>query len=433
MRKQLMPAFLLGLFMALAGCIGDGGDDSGSASAGGSGGSGGSGGTGSTAGTGGNGGTGGGSAQKACVDEADGVKKCTLDASAFDKYTYLSLATGDIVALTDEQSKTSSAWDIAFRRFAVKTNGGSSGAGKRGAELVVAQSDFYNQDGTPNQNKFVNATPEAEREHLTGPLTIPASWVADKVTSALAPEPVNDATGCTPVTPPAYRVNYGWYTYSGGCLPSPHSLSANSNTGWLLRSATGDSYSRFRATAVSFSQQNGLSATFEFVVQLANTSSFTESRSWSVANLANGERCYDFDAGAATADCTGTIWDLKLTVAGQDIYLRTNSGPSGGGLAGGLGPQPWTTISGYANGTTAVAGAPYVADSSSSVIDTKSWYAYNVTNGDHRLWPNYRVYMINADTDNASSALYAVQVISYYKDTGASGFPQLRYRVVPRP
>lgn len=373
-----------------------------------------------------------------CGDaDADAVVTCTFDATSYSDYVYFTFDGQQLVELSESEALSSSAWDIALRRYSLKTNGGSSsdGTGKVGAALVDAQDDFYDAEGNPDVATFTNATAEGERDHLINASTLPDSWTMDTVVSALAPEAINDDSDCTPVSPPQYRIDYGWYIYHGGCLPTPHAISENDENGWLLRSAEASSYARFRATSVSYSSANGVSATFEFLVQLDGTSSFTEARSWQITDLDAGERCYDFDNNTEVGECSGTAWDIKLVANGQDFYLRTNSGPSGSGGAGAFGPLPWSEIGTYDNGTVGPESQPiashYAADTSSSVVDVETWYAYNLQE-QHALWPNYRVYMVNVDTDDDSSAVYALQILDYYDlVTGnESGHITLRFKPV---
>ncbi|RYZ05253.1 MAG: hypothetical protein EOO73_20770 [Myxococcales bacterium] len=48
-------------------------------------------------------------------------------------WVYVSLATGEAVTLTDLAALESRAWDLAFKRFVVRTNSGDSGPGRGGA------------------------------------------------------------------------------------------------------------------------------------------------------------------------------------------------------------------------------------------------------------------------------------------------------------
>lgn len=51
-------------------------------------------------------------------------------------WVYISLATGEAVALSDLEALESNAWDLAFKRFVVRTNSGDSGPGQGGALRV---------------------------------------------------------------------------------------------------------------------------------------------------------------------------------------------------------------------------------------------------------------------------------------------------------
>jgi len=52
-------------------------------------------------------------------------------------WVYVALATGQAVALTDLEALSSKAWDLAFKRFVVRTNGGDSGPGAGGAIRIA--------------------------------------------------------------------------------------------------------------------------------------------------------------------------------------------------------------------------------------------------------------------------------------------------------
>jgi len=71
----------------------------------------------------------------------DGATERTLyvDASEGDGFpwVYVSLGTGQALALTDIEALGSKAWDLAFKRFVVRTNSGDSGPGNGGAFRVA--------------------------------------------------------------------------------------------------------------------------------------------------------------------------------------------------------------------------------------------------------------------------------------------------------
>ncbi|MBQ4279177.1 MAG: HmuY family protein [Rikenellaceae bacterium] len=65
----------------------------------------------------------------------------TIEVKAYDKWTYFSFENG-IVPEPDDFT-TSQAWDLAFHRWDVRTNGGQSGAGQ-GGTYMLTQTTFDN-------------------------------------------------------------------------------------------------------------------------------------------------------------------------------------------------------------------------------------------------------------------------------------------------
>jgi HmuY protein len=84
------------------------------------------------------------SGEVSTIEERDGERTLYIDASAGGvdgqdehAWVYVSLASGQAVALTDLAALESSGWDLAFKRFVVRTNGGDSGPGRGGAIRVA--------------------------------------------------------------------------------------------------------------------------------------------------------------------------------------------------------------------------------------------------------------------------------------------------------
>ena len=132
--------------------------------------------------------------------------------------------------------------------------------------------------------------------------------------------------------------------------------------------------------------------------------------------------------------CTGSEWDLKMGLAGRDLYLRSNGGVSGSGAGGAFGPIPWSgDLDTYTSATIAPDSTPiaslYTRDSTSGVFADQLWYGYDL-DGTHKLHPNYRVYWIDTDTTQTSAPKFALQIIGYYSDSGTSGNPKLRWRAI---
>lgn len=338
-----------------------------------------------------------------------------LDATHNTEYVYLNLDNDEVLSLSESQAQGSEDWHIAFRRFAVKFNGGASGPAKVVSAIGAAQEDFYGANSEPVVSVFSNALPENQLNVFAQQFAEPAAWVSDRVVTLLS-GPSN--------------IDGGWYQYN----PQGGVMTANSDNGWLIRSGEGNSYARFRAEEIDFPTRTGegvKSFEFSFSVQVENSDQFTDSATFTGSIPASGgELCFDFDADAKVA-CTGSAWDIKLAVAGRDFYMRSNGGVSGEGEGAVLGPFEWSDLSTWTSATIEPAGTSvasrYQEDVSSGIFDQYDWYAYDLM-GMHRLWPNYRVYLVDTDSTDIDAPRYAVQITGYYDATGAGGHPRVRWR-----
>lgn len=343
----------------------------------------------------------------------DNVSARQINASSHDTATYLNLETGEVLALTEEEAAASSDWHLAFKRNNIQLNSGASGPGQVVGAVAADQADFYTSDGEPNASVFLNATADSELEHLLAPKSEPSSWTGDAVVSQFGDD---------------------WYVYNSG------NITANSENGWLVRSAEGDSYARMQVTGIDFPTRTmppeGVkSFQIDFDVQPAAQATFTGTATFTGSIPGTGgDVCFDFDSDA-TVGCDTATWDVKLgfDAASRDFYLRTNSGPSGGGDGGAFGPFEWTELETYTNATVSDGGQDithhYEADSSGGIFTNSLWYAYSLQ-GNHKLWPNYRVYLIDTDSSDDASPIYAMQVTGYYNDSGESGHPAIRWTPV---
>ncbi|MDO5624367.1 MAG: HmuY family protein [Pseudomonadota bacterium] len=176
-------------------------------------------------------------------------------------------------------------------------------------------------------------------------------------------------------------------------------------------------------------------------------SKFTRSATWAFTLPAAGQSvCYDFDAQAEVAGCTGTAWDVKVVSGGRSAELFTNSGPSGSGAGGAFGSpfvHTWADLLKWNDAlidpaSGAIPATLYTADAPKSVFTgsnsiQSAIYEYGL-NGGHQLSPNFRVFLIatnsaSADITGAEGAVFALQVTGYYGGpTGtASGWPSIRW------
>lgn len=340
-----------------------------------------------------------------------------IDASDYADFTYFNLDTNQVVALTAEEAKASKDWHVGFRRTAIILNGGTSGSGNVAGALAVAQEDFYS-DNEPNASVFLNATPASELEHLTSDIDLTdLTYQVDTFSYAVSGSGETNGTS----------LDMGWYNYDF----TTHAISPNTNNMWLLKSASGDSYARFSTQSLEYG--DALNVTFNFDVQAKNTNQFVDNSAAFTASIPStgGNACFDFDSNS-NVDCeVSTDWDLQLVIQGRNFILKTNSGPSGEGNGGAFGPILTSDKSTYLSGTTTASGTDisshYLGDSNAGIFSDQSWYAYNLEGG-HKLWPNYRVYLIDTDQTDEQSTQYKLQVTNYYSDTGVSGHPNIRFQ-----
>lgn len=348
-------------------------------------------------------------------DETGGsseIQRQVVDAKSYSQATYLNLNTGATMQMTAEEAQGRDDWHLSFKRDTVQVNGGASGMGSVAGAVANAQDKFYDAAGEPNFNLLVNATASSEEEALLAEYPEPGSrdWISDSITNSFGDE---------------------WYSYN----PNGGIMNANPDNGWLLRSAEGNSYARMRMTGMDFPTRTGegiKSFTMAFDVQVPDTTTFTQSATFTgFIGPEGGELCFDFDADS-TANCeTSAHWDVKLGFAGRDIYLRSNSGTSGEGNGGVFGPFKWDDLAVYTSATIAPGSGEditgrYAVDTTSGVFNASSWYAYDQAGG-HLLRPNFRVYLIDTDTNDAQAPVYAVQIVGYYGDDTVSGQPIVRW------
>ncbi len=202
------------------------------------------------------------------VDMANTAVVNTASVNATQGWVYYDLANK---AVTTEAGS----WQIAFNRYNVKLNGGTSGSATVGGFLSKTPEGFYGADGAPVLAKFNATTNLADTlADLTGPQTGPtsaAAWVKDSIGSQLTPA----YTGSYP-----NAMDFGWYSYyptNAAGAPvglSQHQLGANTEAAALVKSGEGNSYARMRLTNIAYAPATPVYAgaqtwTFEFGIQPA--------------------------------------------------------------------------------------------------------------------------------------------------------------------
>ena len=326
---------------------------------------------------------------------------------AANKFTYFDLESGAVVELSDTEALDDTDWDIAFKRTAAMLNGGESGPALVTGGLADAQDEYY-VDGEPDLSVFAAATADTELASLEAVTSTDGITMAS---DSIAPAIVSDGS------------TDSWWLYDS----TTHAVSANTEVWNIVRGADGSSYAQVNVTAMDFAAYN---TTVELYIQGADDTAFaTAPVTWDATVAALGEAvCYDFDT-TAEVDCTtyASSWDLQIHVdeSGRSIEMWTNGGVKGEGTSGAaFGPLAAADMASYASADTVPS---FFSDTASTVLtaDDSTWYAYNLE-GSHKLWPNYRVYVVDTGT-----AAYKLQMLSYYDDAGTSGVLSFRYQVLP--
>ena len=324
------------------------------------------------------------------------------------KYTYFNLDTGQVVDISDTDAAASGAWHMAFKRANVNLNGGVSGPGAARGAVADAQDDFYDAaSGDPDVSVFTNATPDSELAAFEAVTSADGlAFAEDRYIPSIRGDGTAD----------------GWWLYSG---PPAHTVSANPDQWWLIKSAAGDSYAKFHVTNIV---QASRDITLDLFIQSAAASAFsTTATTWTAAiGAAGGSKCFDIDT-AAEVDCATAAadWDIKVEVAGRAWNIWTNGGVSGNGGGGAFGPFDTAGAAGYVSGASSPGGRDirrmYRQDSVGGIFKDSTWYAYSLQK-DNKLWPNYRVYAVDTGT-----GFFKVQLLSYYDQAGVSGNYTVRY------
>ncbi|MEN0064214.1 MAG: HmuY family protein [Myxococcota bacterium] len=327
------------------------------------------------------------------------VISLVVDATDRETFAYVDLDTATVLG---PEAASSADWELAIRRFEIRTNGGDSGSGQVMAGLAVDPEGFYDASGEPVVDAFVQADAEAQLAALTTPFTTPA-LSSDRIEGVFSED---------------------WFDYN----PQTGIATANLDIGWLIRNGEGDGFARVRMNDLDFPTRegNGIQS-FSVAVEVEDAKGLQKPVFFEGSVPGEGgEVCYDMEADE-NVPCTGTAWDLMLGFSGRDSFIYTNSGDIGDGAGGALGPYPWKVLETYTRASASPEGSDlsprFFVDETQSVFSTESWYAYDLQN-QFRLYPNYRVYAVQVSDEGP---LYGVQVAGYYDDADVAGHVTLRF------
>jgi hypothetical protein len=298
----------------------------------------------------------------------------TVDASTSWRYVSLS----DSAVVSPGSPRESSAWDIAFFATNVTLNGGAAGPGGVSAYCIC-------QNAASTSAQILAMTPESELADFEAVTSVPAG-----------------ATFTTDVLTPAMTA---WYTGSpGGATAVPSRV-------FLVRLNDGTSFAKVHVTGITTASASAFGAvTLEYAVQTSSTAAFGATKTITVQNNGNVDLNTDAQAGASPN------WDIRL----EGLTLLVNGGVSGPGQAA----VADATQSFEATTTASTQPQAYRTDRYAGVFGTSPWYRYNLAN-DNRISPTFDVYLVKR-----GSAVYKVQVIDYYSDTGAPRNISFRYQQI---
>ena len=324
----------------------------------------------------------------ACEDDATGPAdplaegELTIDASSPVTFAYVSLETLSEVSISDAPSSTD--WDLGFRRFGVKLNGGVAGPGSvEGANLLNSANRAAEE-----VLAFTRAYADSVWESVTADDIVGAPFQADGLVEA----PGN-----------------AWFRFD----PISGGLVANSGAAWKIQTAEGG-HGVMRVVEIT-APGPLVSATLEVRYQAPGGTLAAPVQI--VGSTAMGPAFYDIETGSTVVPA-GCNWDFSFDPG----YAVTFNEACGAGTFPLDAAADFTAISAaddepeYAPFLSAIAGAfPSGFDGPEDVF----WYNLE---DNQILWPTYNVFLVRKGTD-----VFKVQVLDYYDSSGTSGFPTVRF------
>lgn len=300
-----------------------------------------------------------------------------INASASDTLVRFSFVTGTTVSAT-------APWDVAFRRYEVRLNGGVSGTGG-----VTGYSFGNNKAATTAQV---------------------LAFTADNT------RPAFDSIRAAQIPVDSFFKSDRLFANINGFLNLAGTPTANAAAYWKVRLANGG-FAAVRVTAITLSPTFALSSvTFESRLQTGTTLA-AAATAFTVA-VAGSPVSVSVVTGAAVTP-SGCNWDLLVTP--QTYGISVNS-------ACNVGTYPGATIPNFAAVTLASDAPEYATYLSgltgpipNSITEIQAPFRYNLS-GNNRLDPAFNTYLIRNGT-----RVYKLQVIGYYSTSAAAGYPTIRY------
>lgn len=306
-----------------------------------------------------------------------------LNASSQTGFAYLRFEGDSAVEVAAPASDAE--WDVAFRRYTVRLNGGVGGT-----------------KGVTGFNLANNATADT---------VAILAFTASNQLPAFEAVSSSDVPGAGSFTSEGLGPDFAsWFRFD----PFSNGLVANPQAAWKVARA-GAGHALFRVARIVATQTTLDSVTFEW--RLADQNGDLGGAQQLTVGTTGGLNGVDFGTGAAVA-ASGCGWDVSAEVS----FLVSISGGCG------TGSFPLDVSQSFTAATRADDApqyGPFLARISgpipSSFSNPAAPFLYDLA-GDQRLTPTFNIYLIRA-----GSAVYKIQLTSYYSDTGASGYPTIRY------
>jgi len=308
----------------------------------------------------------------------------TVDASA--AYAYLRFQDTVLVPVSIADPTTSTGWDMGLYATRVTLNGGHAGPGSTSGYCLC---EFASATDAQLQNLTAAGTLGTFDSVAVSAIPASSSFVTDQLDPAIADWSTSQTAGATPTAGQA----------------------------WILRKGSGASVllGKFAITQISgATAANPGSVTFEYAVQPTPGAAFGPTDTVTV-NTASGKVYFDLGTGAVS---TSASWDLQF----DGWNIRLNSGVSGSGTTLGLLDVSTAFASITAPYAATAPAQAFRSDVFSGVFARDPWYRYNITGSDNQIWPTYNVYLVRSGT-----AVYKVQLTSYYSSTGTPRNITIRY------
>jgi hypothetical protein len=307
------------------------------------------------------------------------VTTAPLNASSNDTLVYFSFAAGTLVPKASD-------WDLALRRYEVRLASPATGASK----TVLGHTLANNQNATA-----------ADVLGFTRANTLAAF---DALREAQIPGDAQFATDSLANSPQSHLL-------IGAGVPT-----ANAAQFWKVRLANGQ-FAVMRTARIKFTGFVTDTIYIESRLQTGNVLGAVRT----IAVAPGGVTRTISLAANAVVTPSGCNWDVQFDPGSRALALIVNT-------ACNVGTYPGTASPTFAAVTSASDAPQYVPFLSlllgpipNSILDTKAPFRYDLT-GQQRLHAAFNTYFARV-----GSRVWKFQLVDYYGNTGAPGFPSIRY------